>query len=377
MTGLKLVRDHRSTTHEDPDPPAVRIHASVCYDFIVSLRAVFNPRTFTRTRGWSADARRQLEPELQDRGRFLFQGFETALGYGASRLIPALPAAAGPTDLIEAIRVADAAALALLMLDTGETERRTLEAYARILDGDASGLSDALAGLPAGWSSRCRRVLMDPRAVQLELVDVLESYLQRCYASQIDAVELALASAVSAAESLVTLLPTADAIEQLTGGYTLGEDIEVRSITLAPSVFIHPFMATRLDEASRDALIIYGVHSDIFDGFEPVPIQRGLAEALKALADSNRLTLLGLLAKEPMYGTELVTALRLSQPTIHHHLAQLRAAGLVRQQREKGGMRYSIRRESADGILRSLDALVSGDQRLAANADDSTRRKSG
>ncbi|MGH8905978.1 MAG: ArsR/SmtB family transcription factor [Egibacteraceae bacterium] len=113
-----------------------------------------------------------------------------------------------------------------------------------------------------------------------------------------------------------------------------------------------------IDELSKEALIIYGVPSDIFASFDPVPIQRNLAEALRALSDSNRLTILGLLAQEPMYTTDLVSALGLSQPTVHYHLTQLRAAGLIRQEREKRGMRYSIRYHSAAQILRSLEALI-------------------
>lgn len=340
------------------------MHACPCYDFVVSLRALFNPRTFSRTRRWGTVARDKLDDTLDARGRFFFQGYDTALGYGAARLIEQLPADATPAELIQAIRAANPRTLALLMLDTGETSDERLERYRNVLAGDTTDPRDALAGLPRGWAGRCRRVLKDPETVQGELVEFLSGYLDQVYASQIGPVRQALDTAVSAAEGLLAALPSVDAIEQLTGGYTLASDLDLRSITLAPSVFIYPFMSTRVDETSRQALIIYGVPSDVFDSYDPMPIQRDLLEALKALSDPNRLMVVGLLAKQPMYATELVSALRLSQPTVHYHLTQLRAAGLVRQKREQGGMRYSIRRDSAGEFLQSLEALILGNSGL-------------
>lgn len=362
---VKLVRETRLSASDDLYAGKARVHGSVCYDFLVSLRALFNPRTFTRTRRWAAAANDELGNALRPTGQFFFQGFDTALGYGAARLIDQLPPQADPTDLIEAVRAADPRGLALLMLDTGETSAEHLERYRRSLYGSGN-LDDALAGLGRGWASRCRRVLTEPAVVQAELTAFLSGYLNRVYAAHIPAVRQALDSAVSAAESLLGVLSTVDAIEQLTGGYTLGRDLDLRSITLAPSPCIYPFMSTRIDELSKEALVIYGVASDTFASYDTVPIERNLADALKALSDPNRLTVLGLLARGPMYTTELVDALRLSQPTVHYHLAQLRAAGLVRQQRDKKGMRYSTRHNSTAQVLQSLEALILGGSRCPA-----------
>ncbi len=356
---MKLVRDNRGTSREDPYAGTIRVHTTPCYDFLVSLRALFNPRTFRRTRRWGLAARRQFDERLTVLGQFFFQGFDTALGYGGARLIGQLQPNADPVDLVEAIGGADPAALALFMLDTGETSGERLERYERVLAGDGDP-AEALRGLPRGWATRCRRVLEEPEIVQAELVALLDTYLTRIYSAQIGQVQEALDAATSASSALLDALPTVEAIEQLTGGYTLATDLDLRSITLAPSIFVYPFMSTRVDERSGEALIIYGVPSDVFDSYDPVPIQRELAKALKALADPNRLMVMGLLAKESMYGTELISALGLSQPTVHYHLTELRSAGLIRQQREKGGMRYSIRRTTAAEIPRALHALILG-----------------
>lgn len=50
---------------------------------------------------------------------------------------------------------------------------------------------------------------------------------------------------------------------------------------------------------------------------------------LKALADENRLTLIGLLAQREYNVGELAERLGLAEPTVSHHLTKLRMAGLV------------------------------------------------
>ncbi len=49
----------------------------------------------------------------------------------------------------------------------------------------------------------------------------------------------------------------------------------------------------------------------------------------KALADANRLKILGLLAQHPYSGEELAALLNLKAPTVSHHLNKLAQAGLV------------------------------------------------
>jgi ArsR family transcriptional regulator len=60
-----------------------------------------------------------------------------------------------------------------------------------------------------------------------------------------------------------------------------------------------------------------------------------LAGYLKALADPARLRILGLLRQRgPMAGRDLVPLLKLSQPTVSHHLGILRDAGLIEDRPE-------------------------------------------
>lgn len=355
---MRLIKDVGPRDAGTAFAGAVVVDSSVCYDFVVSLRALVNPRTFTRARRWSASQLPRLPEAILPKARFLFHGFDTSLGYGAARIIGRLPSGALPADLIAAVGKLPPAELALFMLDTGETGQERLNLYRSVLMGDDSQTTRAVAGLPAGWATRCRQVLRDPDRTRSELVDVLSAYLEHIYSHHLDSVRERIAAATPVAEKMLEVLPPATAIEQLTGGYTIGADLGLSKITLAPSVFIHPFMSTRLDESTGEALVIYGIPSDIFDAYDPVPVRHELIAALKAMSDPNRLALLEILSSGEVYATELTSRLGLAQPTVHHHLAQLRTAGLIRQERDRHGMKYAIRHESADAVLRLLRDLL-------------------
>lgn len=357
---MKLIKGTEPRTTGGEFVGDIRIDRSVCYDFVVSLRALFNPRTYTRSRRWAAVQLPKLGGDVVPKGKFFFAGFDTALGYGAARVVPGLADDAAPADLVSAVSGMPATELAMYMLDTGETTSERLALFRRVLDGDSSAINEALDGLPAGWATRCRHVLRDPEAAQSDLVEVLEAHLTQVYSHHLTAITEAIASATPGALKMLELLPALEAIERLTGGYTVGSDLGLRTITLAPSVFIHPFMSARIDEEGAEALIVYGIPSEVFDGYDPVPLRGELVTALKAMSDPNRLAVLRLLAERPMYTTELLQQLRLAQTTVHHHLAQLRTAGLVRQERHRGGMQYSVRTDEVLQVLRALEDWILG-----------------
>lgn len=361
-----LIRTQRSPQPlaEDPYANVVRVHATPCYDLLVSLRALFNPRTYEATRAWSVTAKRQLSEPARARGRFFFVGQETSLGYGVLPLVATLPAGASPEALITAVRGAEPATLAMLMLDTGELSDEVRTTFYEALRRRVSdrALTEAFQGSSASWSKVCRRVIGDPEWARSELVALLEEHLEVVFATELEHVAAAIASGARRAEDLLSVLPTIVAIEQLTGGYTVNADLPLSQVVLAPSAFIHPFVASRLDVRTRSALVVFGVRTDSFDRFDAAPVDPAVLKAVKALGDPGRLRLLRLLARESLTSAELQSEIGLSPATVHHHLHQLRAAGFVRQERTKEGMRYTIRSDSAADLLDRLRHLVLGSE---------------
>ncbi len=77
----------------------------------------------------------------------------------------------------------------------------------------------------------------------------------------------------------------------------------------------------------------------------------------RALGDETRLRILKLLAGRDLYLTEIAQQLELSKPTIKHHLALLRAAGLVTVVEAGSVIYYSLRRDRIDDGLRRPQPL--------------------
>jgi len=79
-----------------------------------------------------------------------------------------------------------------------------------------------------------------------------------------------------------------------------------------------------------------------------------LVTFFKALADKNRLKIVGLLAEKPYSVEELATLLDLKPPTISHHLAKLVDAGLVNSHTESYYNVYQLDQDRLNEKTRSM-----------------------
>lgn len=84
------------------------------------------------------------------------------------------------------------------------------------------------------------------------------------------------------------------------------------------------------------------------------------ATVLKALADPTRLAMVWCLskAKGPVCVCDFTATFDLGQPTISHHMAKLRAAGLVDSEKRGVWIYYRMRDDLPPATARLLAALV-------------------
>ena len=94
----------------------------------------------------------------------------------------------------------------------------------------------------------------------------------------------------------------------------------------------------------------------------PLPLARvdASVEVLKALADPTRLQIIGVLkrASDPVCICDFTAAFDLSQPTISHHMAKLKEAGLVEVLRNGIWSYYRLARRLDAKTRALLDVLV-------------------
>ncbi len=79
-----------------------------------------------------------------------------------------------------------------------------------------------------------------------------------------------------------------------------------------------------------------------------------LVNFFKALADANRLKIVGLLAEKPYSVEELAILLDLKPPTVSHHLARLAEAGLVQAHAESYYNVYKLDKKMLEEKSRSM-----------------------
>ncbi len=85
------------------------------------------------------------------------------------------------------------------------------------------------------------------------------------------------------------------------------------------------------------------------------------AELMKALADPTRLTIVASLIKAdaPICICDFTAGLELSQPTISHHMAKLKDAGLVDSEKRGIWVYYRLRDKLPVATRRLLTQLIS------------------
>lgn len=100
-----------------------------------------------------------------------------------------------------------------------------------------------------------------------------------------------------------------------------------------------------------------------------------LLQFFKVLADETRLKLLGLLATREQSVEQLATQLRLKTPTVSHHLARLREAGLVGMRPEGNTHIYWLDAEALHSISKGLLSSEKVASLVDDVADDAWERK--
>jgi DNA-binding transcriptional ArsR family regulator len=120
-----------------------------------------------------------------------------------------------------------------------------------------------------------------------------------------------------------------------------------------------------------------GLLYDLFMGLKMLPVvrQRGTccelpevdarwadrtSELMKALADPTRLMMMASLwkAQEPICICDFTAGLDLSQPTISHHMAKLKDAGLVESEKRGIWVYYRLRADLPVDTRRLLAQLI-------------------
>jgi DNA-binding transcriptional ArsR family regulator len=145
-------------------------------------------------------------------------------------------------------------------------------------------------------------------------------------------------------------------VERATNGIRMVPEQTVRRIVLAPTYFGRPYNS--LTKVNDVQLVCYPIADSALDAAGRLAPPAATVRLYRALGDESRLRILRLLAERDRYLTELANELELSKPTISHHVAQLRSAGLVTMTEQGNLTYYTLRRDRIDEAGPELRAFL-------------------
>jgi DNA-binding transcriptional ArsR family regulator len=183
------------------------------------------------------------------------------------------------------------------------------------------------------------------------VVAALSTFADEVLAPHERAIGRALALEATAKRTLASSLSPGELISAAAGGYVYEPEPELTRVVLVPHLAAAPWLLLCQHDDAR--IICYSIDPEAGDAEQTV-VHRAL-KVTRALADEQRLRIVRRLASGDATAAELAQAAGVTKSTTHHHLAQLRDAGIVVLHGNARGYSYSL---SATGLADAASVLA-------------------
>ncbi|HZO72917.1 MAG TPA: winged helix-turn-helix domain-containing protein [Ktedonobacteraceae bacterium] len=336
----------------------VQIEASLVYEFFLSL-CVFSDsgnswRPYEVGEAWFEAIRGKLAPDLLEIiKRFGFQSHE--MWGHISALACTCPPPRDVPALLAYLKTIDPLELRLHLLGYYVRQHRRSTApdviYAAA-QGDGEAQRELLrTSLPvdARWQEALRwHLSRDVTETKERLLEIVHGWYDKVFREQ----EMQLLPILTQDAEAKLALQAAHSPEQLIEictGWEYVPEPGIRRVVLIPSYVIRPF---NNDTESGDTQLFFYPVTDASILADPSAPPAYLLNLVKALGDERRLRILKMLSGGSYTLQELADEFGVAKTTIHHHLVQLRSAGLVRMR--ISDKRFSLRRYPIDNLGEAL-----------------------
>ncbi len=99
-----------------------------------------------------------------------------------------------------------------------------------------------------------------------------------------------------------------------------------------------------------------------------------IVEFHKALGDLTRIRIIGLLQQGPLHGQAIAEKLGLKPPTITHHMTKLREVGLIKEQRDKNTIYFTLNTKILENSAKAILAVgTGGESRIEMSVTEEER----
>ncbi len=328
---------------------SVEFDVRTLYDFLFSLseEAGSTDDLPAEDRAWLGRARSDLNLELEGVGGL--RAVEVAVSVAG--LAIDRPQVNDAADLVEFVAGLDPHEVVRLVFSESMSDPAMRTCLEGALAGSAEALKEFEGSVPEDVRAAAEAVLRNPAGLVAQMVRILQAWLPRFQEVE-PRVRAMIERDVELRAADRRRLEPAALIERTTGGIRWLSEPGVRRVILAPSYFSRPYNNVLGGNGWR--LFGYPIADAALDGVDPAAPPLDLVRLHRALGDDTRLRILQLLSLRDWYLTEIAQHLELSKPTIKHHLALMRAAGLVTLTEEGGLSYYSLRRPSIGSVGHQL-----------------------
>jgi len=323
------------------------------YDFLFSLSddAGKTDDLPASDREWLKTAHASMPKGVEDEIEALF---ESEIAIHVASYLVVRPDLKTVDQFLEAIDTVDTAVLLRAMLLDFLRDPEIGDLVERSAHGDQEALAALRTAVPE-YKSGFQVLLEDPVASHHRIAAVLHAW-----ADAFRPIEGRIAAMLQRdydqrAGDRATL-GASELIETTTNGIRWLPEVGVKRVILAPSFFSRPYNFLLAGDDWR--FFGYPLADDALDADDRLAPPLAVIRLHRALGDETRLRILKLLAGRDLYLTEIAQQLDLSKPTIKHHLAILRAAGLVTIVESGSIMYYSLRRGRIDDASSELGAFL-------------------
>ncbi len=350
--------------NEQPAVPteSIRWDFGTAYDLFISLKVLHEPASFGLRASWAAGVRSRLPQSERKFLEEIYTFFWVPLYW-----VYTLPQPKDATTALFALRQIPSAerleALSLSAEVPPELRERLREVQARRAWDEADLEAVRAVDKAKGYTPSAQQIknLLNwwARAEEFgeRYLEALQAYYQAFFAEEERRIDPLLRQALHKAQELAGKLSLEQLIVELSQGVEFDRSFFKQTLILAPAYWSSPLLLyLEIDEATR--MILFGARAagDSLIPGEQVP--EGLIKALKALSDPTRLRILRYLEQEPHTPSQLARKLRLRAPTVTHHLAELRLAGLVQISIRGDTRLYSPRKGYLDQLCRLFEQFL-------------------
>jgi DNA-binding transcriptional ArsR family regulator len=283
--------------------------------------------------------------------------FESELAIHAGVLLVDRPDARTSADFVELVESTSPEDLVLALMADDSHGPDVDALIAAAVGGDAGAVTALEERLPE-WHKKGRlQLLRDPAAARERILKVLRAWQPR-FAEIEPRIQSILERDYDERAADRERLSPGELIETTTGGVRYLPESGISRVILGPSYFSRPY--NFLMSAGDWRFFGYPVADSALGPADALTPPLALVRLHRALGDETRLRILKLLASRDLYLTEIAGLLDLSKPTIKHHLAQLRSAGLVTITESGTVLYYTLRRNRLDDASAEIKRFLIG-----------------